>query len=110
MTRDDSQSEQSRARWKAFATNHSPGDRVRATVTRTLPFGSLVEVEGIPGLLTGTGNVTVGDGVDGSIVALDEERQRFIEAASAQDPNDEFDPADCQPTGMTGSWNRLRRC
>jgi len=36
-----------------------------------------VEVEGIPGLLTGTGNVTVGDGVDGSIVALDEERQRF---------------------------------
>jgi len=53
------------------------GDVLRATVTKTLPFGSLVESEGVPGLLTGRTDLSVGDRVEAHIGALDPDRRRF---------------------------------
>lgn len=63
--------------WTTFVATHAPGDAVRATVTKTLPFGVLVEIEGVPGLLKGAVELTVGDSVAGTVGALDPTRQRF---------------------------------
>jgi len=50
---------------------------VRATVTKSLPFGSLVKSEGVPGLLAGRTDLGVGDHVEAPIGALDPDRRRF---------------------------------
>ena len=63
--------------WRAFIARHAVGDVLRATVTKTLPFGSLVESEGVPGLLTGRADLAVGDRVEAHLGALDPDRRRF---------------------------------
>ena len=65
------------AAWRAFMARHAAGDVLRATVTKRLPFGSLVESEGVPGLLTGRTDLSVGDRVEAHIGALDPDRRRF---------------------------------
>ena len=65
------------AAWTAFVARHAVGDVIQATVTRTLPFGSLVESEGVPGLLIGRTDLAIGAGVEAPIGALDPDRHRF---------------------------------
>jgi len=50
---------------------------LRATVTKTVPFGALIEARDVPGLFTGTDKLYVGDSVHGRIGALDQAKQRF---------------------------------
>jgi len=70
--------ELSPAQWDAFVAAHSRGDVVSATVTRTLPFGCLVEtVEGVPGLLRNAGTPAVGDRVEARIEAIDPAEHRI---------------------------------
>ena len=48
--------------WAAFVAAYAVGDRLDATVVKTVPFGALVEVAGgIPGLLV-AGGVYAEDG------------------------------------------------
>lgn len=55
-------------------TSLSAGDRVTTVVTKTLPFGALVEaVDGTPGLVTGLSGVAVGASVE---VRVDGVRRR----------------------------------
>jgi ribosomal protein S1 len=63
--------------WEDFVAQHSRGDVVTATVTRTLPFGCLVEtVEGVRGLLRKAGTPVVGDRVEARIEAIDPDERR----------------------------------
>jgi hypothetical protein len=80
MTREDASSRPSQSRWSTLAVKHSQSALpviVRATATRTLPFGSLVELEGVPGLATGAGGAAVGEGLEGRIGDLDARKQWF---------------------------------
>lgn len=63
--------------------NHiAAGDRLTATVTRTLPFGVLVEAaDGTPGLAKGLSGVAVGASVDLSVDAFDAAENRFSATA-----------------------------
>ncbi len=63
--------------WTTFFAQYAVGDVIRATVTKTLPFGSLVESAGVPGLLIGRTDLAVGAGVEAPIGALDPDRHRF---------------------------------
>ena len=53
------------------------GDVLRATVTKTVPFGALIDAEGVRGLFTGTDQLYDGDSVQGRIGPLDQAKQRF---------------------------------
>ncbi|GIG91552.1 hypothetical protein [Plantactinospora endophytica] len=65
------------ADWDDFLLRHTVGDAVAVTVTRTLPFGALVEtVEGIPGLLWKAGPVDVGARVEARLDAIDPVQRR----------------------------------
>ena len=82
MTREDPHSArphpgQPDAAWTTFVARHAVGDVIRATVTKTLPFGSLVESAGVPGLLIGRTDLAIGAGVEAPIGALDPDRHRF---------------------------------
>lgn len=64
--------------WERFAAAYSPGDVVAVTVTRTMPFGCLMEAaDGAPGLLQTAGTPRVGERVEGRIEALDADRRRI---------------------------------
>jgi small subunit ribosomal protein S1 len=76
MTREDPHTLQPDAAWTAFVARHAVGDVIQVTVTRSLPFGSLVEAEGVPGLLIGP-DLAIGAGVEAPIGALDPDRRRF---------------------------------
>ncbi|SCG53198.1 hypothetical protein [Micromonospora humi] len=67
----------SAAGWAAFQARHRQGDVMAATVTRPLPFGALVEVDGVPGLLTGFPGVRAGGTVTARLQALDPTRHRI---------------------------------
>jgi len=77
MTREDPHTLQPDAAWTAFGARHAVGDVIQVTVTRSLPFGSLVEAEGVPGLLIGRTDLAIGAGVEAPIGALDPDRRRF---------------------------------
>jgi len=63
--------------WDAFAARRVPGDVVAVTVTRSLPFGALVETsEGVPGLLRGVPDLPVGHRIRARIEVLDPAEQR----------------------------------
>jgi ribosomal protein S1 len=63
--------------------NHiAAGDRVTATVTKTLPFGALVETaNGTPGLAKGLDGVAVGASVELTVDAFDPAENRFSAVA-----------------------------
>lgn len=63
--------------------NHiAAGDRLTATVTKTLPFGALAEAaDGTPGLVTGLDGVAVGASIELSVDAFDATENRFSAAA-----------------------------
>ena len=64
--------------WAAFTAAHGPGDVVAVTVTRSLPFGALVETtEGVPGLLRDVRDLLVGEPVSARIDVLDAAEQRI---------------------------------
>ncbi len=77
MTREHPHTLRPDAAWTAFVAQHAVGDVIRATVTKTLPFGSLVESDGVPGLLIGRTDLAIGAGVEAPIGALDPDRHRF---------------------------------
>ena len=54
MTREN----EPRNTWTEFAARHSMGDVLRATVTKTVPFGALIDAEGVPGLSPALTNST----------------------------------------------------
>ncbi|MGI5152611.1 hypothetical protein ACQEVC_40605 [Plantactinospora sp. CA-294935] len=65
------------AGWDDFLGRHAVGDAVAVTVTRTLPFGALVEtVEGVPGLLWKAGPVDVGTRLEARLDAIDPIQRR----------------------------------
>ena len=63
--------------------NHiAAGDRLTATVTKTLPIGALAEAaDGTPGLVTGLDGVAVGASIELSVDAFDATENRFSAAA-----------------------------
>jgi predicted RNA-binding protein with RPS1 domain len=65
------------------ATAHfSAGDRVTAVVTKTLPFGALVEAaDGTPGLVTGLEGIAIGASVEVRVAAFDAGQNRFSATA-----------------------------
>jgi ribosomal protein S1 len=68
--------------WDAFVATHTIGDTVDVTVTRTLPFGCLIEAShGIPGLLKSTGPQT-GDRVQARIETIDPANHRISVTAA----------------------------
>ena len=64
--------------------NHiAAGDRLTATVTKTLPFGALVEAaDGTPGLVKGLDRVAAGASVELSVDAFDAAENRFSAIAN----------------------------
>lgn len=58
------------------------GDRLTATVTKTVPFGALVKAaDGTPGLVKGLAGVAVGASVELSVAAFDAAENRFSATA-----------------------------
>lgn len=73
MTRDSTPSG-----WAEFLATHKVGDTVTVTVTKSLPFGYLVETpQSVPGLLKGTLRPKTGDQVPATIAAIDTELHRI---------------------------------
>jgi ribosomal protein S1 len=63
--------------WDSFVAAYRVGDTVSVTVTRTLPFGCLIEATaGVPGLLKSTG-AQPGDRIQARIETIDPDRHRI---------------------------------
>src|SRR5579862_2174320 len=63
--------------WTMSAPIVKPGDSVRATVTKVLPFAVLVETAaGLPGLVKHVGPQH-GDVITVTVTAVDDEQERF---------------------------------
>jgi small subunit ribosomal protein S1 len=63
--------------WSEFLAGHAAGDVVDGTVSKVVPFGAFVRVDGFDGLLPQVKTVTDGEQVRVRILAIDESRQRF---------------------------------
>ena len=64
--------------WDDFLAAYRVGDEVTVTVTKSLPFGYLVETtHPVPGLLKGILRPQVGEAVSATITAIDTERYRI---------------------------------
>ena len=63
--------------WNQFRASHAPGDVVSGTVSKVVPFGAFVRVDGFDGLWVESGAVERGADVRVRILAIDDERERF---------------------------------
>jgi small subunit ribosomal protein S1 len=63
--------------WSEFLAGHAVGDVVDGTVSKVLPFGAFVRVDGFDGLLPQVKTVADGQSVRVRILAIDEDQQRF---------------------------------
>jgi ribosomal protein S1 len=64
--------------WDEFVARHGVGDSVAVMVTKTLPFGCLVEVPGgVPGLLKGGSGMKPGERLEVRIDTIDTELRRI---------------------------------
>jgi small subunit ribosomal protein S1 len=63
--------------WQDFTERHHVGDVVSGRVTKVVPFGVFVEVDGFDGLLVGQDGPPVGERVSARIAAIDTEQTRF---------------------------------
>ena len=63
--------------WQDFTERHRVGDVVSGRVTKVVPFGVFVEVDGFDGLLVGADAPPVGEHVSARIAAIDTEQTRF---------------------------------
>jgi ribosomal protein S1 len=63
--------------WNEFVRRRPVGETLRATVTKVLPFGALVEVsEGVHGLLVQERRPPVGATISVRVVEIDDVKQR----------------------------------
>jgi len=64
--------------WQDFVAGYRVGDVAPGRITMVVPFGALMEVAGVPGLLTGVavGGLAAGDEIPVRIAAIDDDRQR----------------------------------
>jgi ribosomal protein S1 len=70
--------------WTMSESTVKPGDTVRVTVTKVLPFGVLVETAtGLPGLVKPVGPQR-GDVVSVTVTAVDDDEHRFSGTLPAQ--------------------------
>ncbi|GAA3430530.1 S1 RNA-binding domain-containing protein [Kutzneria kofuensis] len=63
--------------WNEFLAGHAVGDVVDGTVSKVLPFGAFVRVDGFDGLLPQVKTVADGESVRVRILAIDDAGQRF---------------------------------
>ena len=63
--------------WQDFQDRHHVGDVVAGRVTKVVPFGVFVEVDGFDGLLVGADGPPVGTNVSARIAGIDTEQTRF---------------------------------
>lgn len=70
-------SEQDDRPWSRFVTRRATGDVVEGLVTRALPFGTLVEIDGVSGLVPGPGPAEPGSRIPVRVTTIDVARRRF---------------------------------
>ena len=63
--------------WNEFLAGHAVGDVVDGTVSKVLPFGAFVRVDGFDGLLPQVKTVADGQQVRVRILAINDAEQRF---------------------------------
>jgi small subunit ribosomal protein S1 len=63
--------------WNEFVAGHAVGDVVDGTVSKVVPFGAFVRVDGFDGLLPQADAVADGQSVRVRILEIDAPRQRF---------------------------------
>ncbi len=68
--------------WAALVARHGVGDVVEGRVTKVVPFGALIDVAGVPGLVVGPAGAEPGQPVPVRIMAMDADRRRLKLAAA----------------------------
>ena len=63
--------------WSEFLAGHAVGDVVDGTVSKVVPFGAFVRIDGVDGLLPQVKTVADGQSVRVRILAIDEGQQWF---------------------------------
>ncbi|GAA1791085.1 S1 RNA-binding domain-containing protein [Luedemannella flava] len=63
--------------WADFQARHHVGDVVQGTVTKVVPFGAFVEVDGFDGLLVDRDSPAEGTVVSARILGIDPDQTRF---------------------------------
>jgi ribosomal protein S1 len=63
--------------WQEFQGRYHVGDVVEGRVSKVVPFGAFVQIDGFDGLFVGLESVEVGSVVTGRIAGIDPEKTRF---------------------------------